>query len=303
MTENKLLVPPLKIQGIKTKLVPLILENLPDIKDCLWVEPFMGSGVVGFNVCPKRAIFCDINPHIINFYNSIKDGRITPFGVRSFLEEAGIRLSEGGVSYYLEVRERFNEEHNPLDFLFLNRSCFNGMMRFNKNNNFNVPYGHKPERFAKAYVTKIVNQTAKVARLILQNDWDFFCQSYEETLNFASDDAFIYCDPPYIGRHVDYYDSWNEVSERRLASLLLKKETPFMFSTWDHNEFRANEYIHTIWNICRKVNGEHFYHVGASEKNRHPMTEALLMNYETVAPRPTSSVHIQQIFDFDVAVG
>ena len=67
MKEKKIHVPPIKIQGIKTKLVPLIKDNIIMDKEMLWVEPFMGSGVVGFNIRPQQAIFADTNPHIINF--------------------------------------------------------------------------------------------------------------------------------------------------------------------------------------------------------------------------------------------
>ena len=98
----------------------------------MWVEPFMGSGVVGFNVAPKTAVFADTNPHIIAFYNQIKEGEITACRVREFLEREGEILSQNGDVYYYEVRDRFNKNHAPLDFLFLNRSCFNGMIRFNK---------------------------------------------------------------------------------------------------------------------------------------------------------------------------
>ncbi|MCP4130391.1 MAG: DNA adenine methylase, partial [bacterium] len=65
---EKVKVPPLKIQGIKTKLVHWILENAAISRNETWIEPFMGSGVVGFNSGAKKALFSDINPHIINFY-------------------------------------------------------------------------------------------------------------------------------------------------------------------------------------------------------------------------------------------
>lgn len=89
---EKIFVPPLKIQGIKTKLVPLIRENVILDKETIWYEPFMGSGVVGFNIEPERAVFADANPHIINFYNRIKDGSITSGRVRAFLEAEGRNL-------------------------------------------------------------------------------------------------------------------------------------------------------------------------------------------------------------------
>lgn len=110
MANEKIFVPPLKIQGIKTKLVPLIKENIILEKDTIWIEPFMGSGVVGFNLAPVKAIFSDKNPHIINFYNSIKNKKITSNIVRKFLESEGEKLLKIGSEYYYYVRERFNEK-------------------------------------------------------------------------------------------------------------------------------------------------------------------------------------------------
>ena len=277
---DKIFVPPLKIQGIKTKLVPTIKKFLPEEKFNLWLEPFMGSGVVGFNVRPSRAIFADINPHIINFYNAIKSGDITSDIVRVFLQENGERLMKEGEKFYYFMRDRFNKFHSPLDFLFLNRSCFNGMIRFNKDFKFNVPYCHKPERFSRAYITKIVNQVWYIEECLKIYDWKFFCNPFEETISMSEVRSFIYCDPPYIGRHVDYYDSWDESSEKKLCTLLKESSSNFMLSTWDYNEFRTNEYINKIWSFCRKINCEHFYHVGAKEPNRHSMIEAILINYK-----------------------
>ena len=278
--KEKIHVPPIKIQGIKTKLVPLIKDNIIMDKEMLWVEPFMGSGVVGFNIRPQQAIFADTNPHIINFYNNIKQKNIDSYIVRNFLESEGDKLEKGDDEYYYEVRERFNKNHSSLDFLFLNRSCFNGMIRFNKNYKFNVPYGHKPQRFSKAYITKIVNQVKYVEQMLCIADWNFICQSFDNTLNSIKEErAFIYCDPPYIGRNVDYYDSWSEDEETKLKKMLISNNNYFMLSTWDHNKYRKNEYVDTLWGFCKKINKEHFYYVGANENNRNSIVEALLINY------------------------
>lgn len=295
MSNEKVYVPPIKIQGIKTKIVPVIKQNVIIDKDTTWVEPFMGSGVVGFNVRPCKAIFSDTNPHIINFYNQIKSGEITFYKVREFLEKEGKKLEELDEAYYYEVRDRFNESHNPLDFLFLNRSCFNGMIRFNKDYKFNVPYGHKPKRFSKAYITKIVNQVAYVENLIKNNNWEFKCQSFEKTISEAPEKSFVYCDPPYIGRHVDYYDSWDETSEKNLKESLRESNKKFMISTWDYNEYRKNEYIDKFWGFCNKINKEHFYFVGAKENNRTPMMEALLINYTPIENGYNLNNYNQQI--------
>ncbi len=276
---DKVYVPPIKIQGIKTKLVSLISENIEINENTIWYEPFMGSGVVGLNLAPKHAVFADTNPHVIHLYNAIKNKKISSLVVRDYLEREGKQLEEKKEQYYYYIRDRFNESHNPLDFLFLNRSCFNGMIRFNKNYKFNVPYCHKSERFSKAYITKIVNQVRHLEELLLEKEWDFKCQSFQETIQEAAKTDFIYCDPPYIGRHVDYYDSWNEQQEVLLKDALLESGAKFMLSTWDRNKYRKNEYIDSLWSMCYKINKEHFYYIGASEENRNAMIEALLTNY------------------------
>lgn len=297
---DKVFVPPIKIQGIKTKLVPLIKQSVIMNSESVWIEPFMGSGVVGFNIEPEQAIFADTNPHIIKFYNQIDSGIITPRVVRTFLEHEGKLLEQDDSEHYYLVRKRFNSEHNPLDFLFLNRTCFNGMIRFNKNYDFNVPYGHKPQRFAKAYITKIVNQVAHVAQLLQSHSWKFLCQSFDTTIAMAAQNDFIYCDPPYIGRHVDYYDSWNHESEIALHNALIGSNTKFMLSTWDHNDYRANECIKTVWSDCHKITQEHFYHVGAKETNRNPVIEALLTNYIITGKQNELSTHDSQLTLFEM---
>lgn len=280
MPNSKIWVPPIKIQGIKTKIVPLIQQVAICDKDTTWIEPFMGSGVVGFNIAPKQAIFADTNPYLIAFYQAIQSGEITSLNARKFLETEGAKLAELDDEYYYEVRDRFNRYHEPLDFLFLNRSCFNGMIRFNKKGEFNVPYGHKPQRFAKSYITKICNQIEHVEALFKTNDWHFVEQSFEKTIGEADNSSFVYCDPPYIGRHVDYFDSWDEAQERVLHDLLVSYGGSFMLSTWDHNAYRRNEYVYSLWSDCFKTTKEHFYHVGAKEANRNAVLEALLTNYE-----------------------
>lgn len=154
------------------------------------------------------------------------------------------------------------------------------MIRFNKDYKFNVPYGHKPERFSKAYITKITNQVKYLEDKLKLTNWVFICQSFDKTISLAQKDDFIYCDPPYIGRHVDYYDSWDEPLELQLHETLIKSKAKFMLSTWDHNIYRKNEYIQSIWHDCYKITYEHFYHIGASEKNRNHITEALITNYK-----------------------
>jgi len=282
-------VPPLKCQGIKTKLAEWIKDHSALENDGTWFEPFMGSGVVGFNVRPHRAVFADINPHMVNFYNAIKDGKITAGIAKEFLEHEGETLQKQGESHYYEIRERFNKNHSSLDLLFLNRACFNGVMRFNKKGLFNVPFGHKPQRFAKAYVTKIANQIKYVTQATSQYDWRFVCSDFRSIISSANQGDFVYCDPPYIGRHVDYFNSWEEQDEQELYDLLSATPARFILSTWHSNRYRTNAAIEKYAYHFTILTREHFYHVGASEENRNPMLEAIVLNYNPLRPVETET--------------
>jgi len=274
----KIFVPPIKSQGIKTKLVPWIKQVVPQKLNGAWIEPFMGTGVVAFNIKPKKAILADTNPHLINFYNSFKNDTITPNIVRAFLEEEGKKL-ETIDDYYYQVRDRFNQYHNPLDFLFINRAGFNGMIRFNSKGKHNVPFCKKTQRFSKAYITKIVNQVDYVYKLIKQNDYTFLCQDFQKTINEAQNKDIIYCDPPYIDRHVDYFNSWNKDDEYSLYNSLKKFNGKFILSTWHNNQYRKNNYIDSLWSDFYILTKEHFYHLGGNENNRNSMIEAIVTNY------------------------
>jgi DNA adenine methylase len=276
-------VPPIKSQGIKTKLIPWIKGLLPRDFDGVWVEPFMGTGAVAFNIAPASALLCDRNPHLVGFYSSIAKGEVTSAIARAHLRDEGHCLLERGENHYYEVRDRFNKHHHPLDFLFLNRAGFNGMIRFNRKGEFNIPFCRKPERFAQSYITKIANQVACVEKLFRTKEFAFKCQDFKRTIQEASPKDIIYCDPPYIDRHVDYYSGWNESDETALFDLLSGFPGKFILSTWHHNDYRENEYIRKLWSRFNVLTKNHFYHVGGKEENRNPVVEALVTNFQTDA--------------------
>jgi DNA adenine methylase len=272
-------VPPIKCQGIKSKLVPFIFKSLrwAGGKDARWIEPFGGSGVVALNLAPERALLADTNKHIIGLYQAIQRGEMNRGTVREFLVHEGERLAAGGADYYYEVRQRFNDEGSAFDFLFLNRSCFNGVIRFNRHGRFNVPFGHKPQRFTPAYITKIVNQVGWAAKQMRGKDWEFRRASWEETLSEAHADDFVYLDPPYIGRHTDYYNSWDEADAGRLAAAAKELPCGFALSMWMENKYRKNAHLLECWAGLEWRVCSHFYHVGASEDLRNEMDEALVI--------------------------
>lgn len=281
---KKVVVPPIKSQGIKTKLVPWILDIAPEAKG-RWIEPFLGTGVVAFNAQYSRAIFNDTNPHIINFYKKIQQKEITPQLMRQYLEKEGelLRVGENDrYAHYLEVRKRFNEGgFSPYDFIFLSRAGFNGMMRFGNKGNWNIPFCKKPDRFAPAYITKIVNQVAKVAAIIQKEPHWIFCNtSFENIISLATENDIIYCDPPYYGRHTDYYNGWSEKDEALLFQLLSETKAKFILSTWSHSAWRENEMIKKYWGQFNILTKDHFYHNGANLENRKRIVEALVCNFD-----------------------
>ncbi len=299
MTSYIPLVPPLKCQGIKTKLAREIHRMSLAVEFDRWVEPFCGSAVVAFNVQPPKALLSDSNIHIIKFYRDIQAKRLAPATVREFLSEHGDQLREKGQEYYYAMRERFNNAPDSLTFLFLNRSCFNGVMRFNSSGRFNVPYCHKPDRFARAYITKIANQVRRISEVIAQSDWTFQVADFKTTLKASSASDFVYADPPYLGRHVDYFNSWSEEDDAELAELLRTTPARFIVSTWHSNEFRTNEMIAKHWSdpAFHLFTRAHFYHVGASEELRHPMLEALISNYRPAPPTEVTTSEQLSFFE------
>lgn len=275
---NRVNVPPIKIQGIKTKLVPFIAESISWAGKGIWYEPFTGSGVVGFNIAPNEALFGDNNPYIINFYKDLQQHKFNAQDVREYLSIEGEKLEKtpaGRESYYYQVRDRFNKTHLSLDFLFLQRSNFNGMIRFGPNG-YNVPFGRKPNRFKKALITKICNQVDWLQYQIETHDWQFVCQDWQDTLSTMNNNDFVYLDPPYIGRSTDYFDSWTEDDANELAEYANNVISGgYALSMWYRNKYRINDHL-SKWNGDVLTN-EHFYFLGGHEENRNSMTEALVL--------------------------
>ena len=275
MDESRIIVPPIKCQGIKTKLVPFIIKTVNRKEDGLWIEPFIGSGVVAFNLAPNRALLNDKNQYIIALYQAIQKGIITSKDVRDFLEYHGAELEKRGATYYIEMRDSFNQNGDPLHFLFLNRADFNGMIRFNRSGQFNVPFCQKPNRFSRAYITKICNQVSKIANVMKNRDWVFTCAPWQEAFSGATENDYIYLDPPYIGRDTSYVGEWPDEEAIALADYAHKTPANVCLSMWKENEFRKNEHLFDYWSDFQWHEQDHFYHIGAKESNRHPMVEVL----------------------------
>lgn len=287
---DKVYVPPIKCQGIKTKLVPFIANSINWDGTGHWIEPFLGSGVVALNLQPNHAILSDTNKHIIQFYKDIQNKKIDEKIIKEYLVEMGALLEKSGEEFYYQVRENFNKAGGSLPFLFLNRSCFNGMMRFNSKGEYNVPFGHKPKRFSKAYITKISNQVSFVRKVLLYKDWEFKVCDWKIILDKISSNDFVYLDPPYVGRHTDYYNNWTEKEAIDLAVKTKSLPCGYALSMWKENIFRKNYYVDDYWSNQEILTFSHFYHVGSIEKYRNEIVEALIIHPNFITKPDTSSM-------------
>ena len=142
----------------------------------------------------------------------------------------------------------------------------------------------QPARFSKAYITKIVNQVAWAAKQMQGKDWEFRVAKWDEVLPEAQPDDFVYMDPPYIGRHADYYNSWDQADAERLALVAKELSCGFALSMWLQNRYRKNVHVENCWSELDIRAFRHFYHVGSTESLRNRMDEGLIIKSGFATP-------------------
>ena len=190
-----------------------------------YIEPFLGGGAVLFGVAPKKAIISDINTSLINTYVLIRDDPSRLLNALGGLKDNITKES------YMDVRNSFNSNpteksvEKAAEFIFLNKTCFNGLFRVNKKGEFNVPYGKRILNFDLDYVSNIL----EISKYLNTNDVQILNQDFREVIKMASSNDMLYLDPPYLvnpksftgytsggfTRH-DYVDLINHVGEAKV---------------------------------------------------------------------------------------
>lgn len=209
--------PPLKWAGGKRWLVPHLKPIWEPHRHRRLVEPLCGGLAVALGLMPTYALLNDINVHAINFFQWLKRGLVIT-----------IPMQNNRKRYY-EHRERFNEliKQGKADsqeaaeiFYYLNRTCYNGLCRFNRSGEFNVPFG----RYKKINYVRDFVPYKQVFR-----EWEFTTGDFESVSLDLND--FVYADPPYDVEFTQYSKegfSWED--QVRLARWLTKHPGPVVLS-------------------------------------------------------------------------
>ena len=211
------LKPPLKWAGGKRWLVPHLRPLWQPYRDRRLVEPLCGGLAVALGLRPAEALLNDLNPHNVNFYRWL---------ARGLTLELEMRYDQ---RLYYDYRRRFNrliadDESDSREaaelFYYLNRTCYNGLCRFNRSGEFNVPFGrHNSINYARdlsGYVEAM-------------RDWRLTIGDFE-TLELRPDD-FVYADPPYDVEFTQYSkEAFGWPEQVRLAEWLARHPGPVVLS-------------------------------------------------------------------------
>lgn len=171
-----------------------------------YIEPFLGGGSVFFYINPQQAILSDINAELVNAYICLRDE------FESVYKKLHIHQIHNSEEYYYIIRDRQTRTNatSAARTIYLNKACFNGVYRVNRDGKFNVPYGKVKNL--------IFDRNALQESSIALRGTEILCQDFEATIDQAEQNDFIFCDPPYAvlnedNRFVSYTAnlfSWND---------------------------------------------------------------------------------------------
>lgn len=187
--------PFLKFPGGKRKLVPFIEKFIPK-EFGSYFEPFLGGGSLFFHLKEKNRLkygsfLSDINKVLIDTYVDLRDDIDDVLLELSCLKEAYFSSNNKKENYYA-IRNSFNNNPSTAKFICLNKTCFNGLCRFNSHYGFNVPFGQYAE--PKIYDYYELNQVSKTLN---DNVW-IECVEFTEALKIVKEGDLVFLDPPYV---------------------------------------------------------------------------------------------------------
>ena len=208
--------------GGKYKLLPQILPLFPKQIDT-FIDMFCGGGNVGVNVEANKLLLNDNLLYIVELYKQFKAMPINDIVEHIENRIDLFELSATNTDGYLALRNKYNQERNPLDLFVLTAYSFNHQIRFNNKHQFNIPFGKNRSRYNANMKKNLEMFIAKLHEL----DVEFSSSNFEELdLSGLTSNDFVYCDPPYLITTGTYNDGkrgftgWSHREEMKLLSLL-----------------------------------------------------------------------------------
>ena len=195
--QNKQIEPFLKWPGGKRWIAKKYKEYFPKEYN-MYIEPFLGSGAVFFSLQPKEAILSDINKELINLYVIMRDNPKELKGQLVYHQERHTK------EHYYKIRDVILTDNLKCAgrLLYLNRACYNGMYRVNKQGKFNVPIGTKNN------FTYDIDQFDQYANCLKHAT--LICGDFYEIINKAKKNDFIFADPPYATSGKANFTKYND---------------------------------------------------------------------------------------------
>lgn len=293
--------PFIKWVGGKGQLIEQLTNLLPKDfccwKDTTYIEPFVGGGAMLFYMLQhfpniKHAVINDINTDLTTCYQTIRDNAEELILSLKNIEEyyLSIKEEEERKSFFMSVREQYNQKNlapvdNTTKFIFLNRTCFNGLYRVNKSGLFNVPFG-------KYKNPKICDpQTIRRDSELLQRV-EILNGDFEETFNYAKGNTLFYFDPPYrplsdTSSFNDYTkESFNDDAQIRLKEYCDRINNAgysFMLSNSDcKGKTESDNFFDILYKDYQIERVWASRSINANPNKRGKLTEILVHNYPCV---------------------
>lgn len=293
--------PFVKWAGGKGSLIPQLNNFYPyELKNGIierYIEPFVGGGAVLIDILQKydvqEAYAFDINIDLINSYNVIKNNVNELITILKEMETEYLQLEqEERRNYFYNKRDEYNgyilEEneqsiHRAAQFIYLNRTCFNGLYRVNKSGKFNVPMGsHKNPTICDE------ENLRKLSELIQNVQFQY--GDYKKSTEYVTENTFVYFDPPYRPLNVTSgftsytKEDFNDDNQRELATFyreLNDRDAKLMLS--NSNPKNTNKEDTFFDNIYQGFKIDEIYAsrmINANSQGRGKISEILVTNYE-----------------------
>ena len=290
------LKPFIKWAGGKGKLLPPIRQMYPQGLGktiTKYAEPFVGGGAVLFDIIStyrlEQIYISDINKNLINTYNTVKNNHKELIEILSYIETQYLSLNaDMQKKFYYLKRDEYNNMYNTCNIqkaallIFLNKTCFNGLYRVNKNNMFNVPAGKYKN--PKIYSIENISAISEALKYI-----DIIAESYTNVYEFADEKTFIYFDPPYrpltnTSSFTAYTDNnfgdKEQISLAEFIEKIEKKGTYILLSNSDpHNIDNSDMFFDNLY-CKKKINRIYAPRmINSKGNNRDYISELLISNY------------------------